>query len=209
MQRYKNDMENRLEHALRKYTALTEGQRLPIIHNDRVYPLYVEAVKPSPAGHLIDTNLQVEFSAWDRNHSIKNDENKSEEKGDGKTDDGDDDDDGMYDEAQALSLYTPVNEIISADKNTRGLYYKIKIANPNYPVRCVLSIKKGDGNVYAHSSHDKPNITRYLWCNETESNEKEIYVSSKDPNFQKWIYFGIQSFNCDLFEFEFFVDQES
>merc|ERR1712154_692999 len=48
-----------LEHALRKFTVLTVGQRIPIISDGKVYPLKVEAVTPLPAAHLIDTNLQV------------------------------------------------------------------------------------------------------------------------------------------------------
>ena len=64
----------RLEHALRKFTVLTAGQRIPIIHDGRVYPLKVEEIKPSPASHLIDTNLQVEFVAYDEMKAIDEEE---------------------------------------------------------------------------------------------------------------------------------------
>lgn len=63
---------------------LTIGQRLPIIYNGRVYPLKVEDVDPSPVGHLIDTNLQVEFLPFDETadnfnaQDLKIDEKKNE-----------------------------------------------------------------------------------------------------------------------------------
>mmetsp|Transcript_35591 Transcript_35591/g.58310 ORF Transcript_35591/g.58310 Transcript_35591/m.58310 type:complete len:407 (-) Transcript_35591:230-1450(-) len=90
-----------LEHALHKFTALTAGQRIPIIHDGRVYPVKVEEVRPSPAAHLIDTNLQVEFvehdemKAIDEQHDIRGliQGHSSEVKTDAIDGDDDDDDD--------------------------------------------------------------------------------------------------------------------
>ena len=105
---------NRLEHALRKFTVLTAGQRIPIIHDGKVYPLQVEDVNPSPAGHLIDTNLQVEFTAFDEEKLMDQQDdikglingNKEEKKDDDNDDDDEDDD--RYAEVEEIALYTTI-----------------------------------------------------------------------------------------------------
>ena len=105
-----------MEHALRKFTVLTVGQRIPIIHDGRVYPLKVEEVKPSPAAHLIDTNLQVEFTAHDETKVNEDDDiqgmingnktNNDEEKKDEIEDDHD-----RYAEVEQVTLYTTITNI--------------------------------------------------------------------------------------------------
>ena len=105
----------RLEHALRKFTVLTAGQRIPIIHDGKVYPLQVEQVNPSPAGHLIDTNLQVEFSAFDQEKGINEQDddikgliNNLNNDQDNKYNDDDDDDDDRYVECEQIQLYSTI-----------------------------------------------------------------------------------------------------
>lgn len=97
---------------------LTAGQRIPIIHDGKVYPVKVEQVKPSPAGHLIDTNLQVEFTAFDDSKAIDEEDeisglisgHKEETKEDDDNDINDDEDDEVV-EVEEIALYSTVTNI--------------------------------------------------------------------------------------------------
>eukprot|EP01084_Bolivina_argentea_P134633 237429_1 len=196
-----------LEHALRKFTVLTAGQRIPIIHDGKVYPLKVEEVTPSPAGHLIDTYLKVEFAQHDDAKTmdeeddiqglisgahIENKHNIEEDKED------------TYVEVEEISLYATISNTIKVDG---AVYYKVKIGNPNFGVRFVLNITDGDANVYIHYDFDKPSIANHHWYNESESKKKIISVSNSDKHFSNWFYIGIHSYCADCV-YEFTVDQD-
>lgn len=95
---------------------LTAGQRIPIIHDGKVYPVKVEEVRPSPAGHLIDTNLQVEFTAFDDSKAMDEEEevsglisgHKAEAK---EAEDDALDDDDQFVETEEMALYSTVTNI--------------------------------------------------------------------------------------------------
>eukprot|EP01083_Nonionella_stella_P010897 31000_1 len=104
-----------LEHALRKFTVLTAGQRIPIIHDGKVYPLKVEQVLPPPAAHLIDTNLQVEFEAFDENKTNLMEEQEGDIQGlihghnNGKeSKNNDNNDDDHYAQVEEINAYTTI-----------------------------------------------------------------------------------------------------
>lgn len=55
-----------LEHALRQFTTLTQGDIFPIFYNEQVFEFEVKEVKPcrqSCAISVVETDLQVEFEA--------------------------------------------------------------------------------------------------------------------------------------------------
>jgi len=199
-----------LEHALHKFTALTAGQRIPIIHDGRVYPVKVEEVRPSPAAHLIDTNLQVEFvehdemKAIDEQHDIRGliQGHSSEVKTDAI--DGDDDDDD-YEHVELIAMYSSLHHTA---KENKARYYKVKIGNPNFGVRIILKIKHGDANLYAHYEHDKPSIARYQWYDESPAMQKVIEIATSDAKFSNWFYIGVHSFGASACEYELVVDQD-
>ena len=120
-----------MEHALRKFTVLTAGQRIPIIHDGKVYPVKVEKVRPSPAGHLIDTNLQVEFTAFDDSKAMDEEEevsglisgHKEEAK---EAEDAPNDDDDFV-EVEEVALYSKVTNIA---KSSYFTFWKMYIFNP-------------------------------------------------------------------------------
>ena len=98
-----------MEHALRKFTVLTAGQRLPIIHDGKVYPLQVEQVNPSPAAHLIDTNLQVEFSAFNEEKCMNEaDDVKGLINGNTENKHNDDNQNDRYIECEQIQLYSTI-----------------------------------------------------------------------------------------------------
>mmetsp|Transcript_73373 Transcript_73373/g.116936 ORF Transcript_73373/g.116936 Transcript_73373/m.116936 type:complete len:691 (+) Transcript_73373:29-2101(+) len=200
-----------LEHALRRFTALTAGQRIPIIHDGKVYPLQVEEVRPSPAAHLIDTNLQVEFTAHDESKAFDEEQDvkglinghKTQTNGDEEEAKANNDDDEHV-EVEPIALYSTIS---NTAKEKKARYYKVKVGNPNFGMRFILKIVSGDANIYVHYEFDKPSITQHHWFDESDSKQKVLNISNQDPKFSNWFYIGVHSFQSHC-EYQLIVDQD-
>eukprot|EP00456_Euglypha_rotunda_P062825 TRINITY_DN5302_c0_g1_i1.p1 TRINITY_DN5302_c0_g1~~TRINITY_DN5302_c0_g1_i1.p1 ORF type:complete len:573 (-),score=52.98 TRINITY_DN5302_c0_g1_i1:11-1729(-) len=168
------DPKSTLEFALRKFTALTEGDVILIKYGVSDFHFNVITVAPQrtkpPAVVLINSSPAVEFQEPIEKAS----------------------------EAKAFVTFDLENPAKGTVKAGEWLYYRFQIVDVNMALKFQLSSRKGDADLYI-SAKTTPTQTNATWsAKQSTSASDSVTIEPDDPEFSKsWYFIGVFGYKGD------------
>ena len=168
------DPRSALEHALRSYTAVTQGDNILVRHQGKDHLLKVVEVRPASACSVVGCDVEVDF--------------EKPERGSPET---------------TYSLLVPGRPRAGMSVASDRYSYFTFVSTEPRGVSFTVTASSGDPDVYVSCVHTKPSRARHEWQNTSASKHKEVRIDITDSRFpaadtsgRRVFYVAVHGYGC-------------